>query len=101
MRRGSQPLAQVDDGLRTALRNAGNSTGRTSAGGANERRAMDLVQEFPEYGNQLPTVMKDPRWPAGDGWVKMEQTVDSVEVHYVWNTRTREAADFKFKDRSQ
>lgn len=42
--------------------------------------------------------MNDPRWPAEDGWVKMEQTVDGVEIHYVYNTRTGVADDFKFKD---
>ncbi|MGW7408359.1 hypothetical protein ACWGI9_32510 [Streptomyces sp. NPDC054833] len=62
---------------------------------------MDLVMENADYGNELPITMKDPRWPASDGWVKVEQTVDGVEVHYAYNTRTREAADFKVKDRSQ
>jgi hypothetical protein len=52
------------------------------------------VQENPEYGTQLPIVMKDPRRPASDGWVKMEQSVNGVEIHYVWNTNTRTAADF-------
>jgi hypothetical protein len=42
--------------------------------------------------------MNDPRWEADDGWVKMEQTVDGVEVHYVYNTRTGATDDFKFKD---
>lgn len=93
-------ISHIDNGLRTALRNAEESTGRTAAGGSNEQRAMDLVQENPEYGNQLPTVMRDPRWPASDGWVKMEQSVNGVEIHYVWNTNTRQAADFKYKDRS-
>jgi hypothetical protein len=69
------------------LESAG-STGRTAPGGANEQRAMDLVKGNPEYGNRLPLTMRDPRWPAEDGWVKMEQTVDGVEVHYVYNTRT-------------
>jgi hypothetical protein len=45
--------------------------------------------------------MKDPGWPADDGWGKMEQVVDGVEVHYVGNTRTREAVELKFKDRSR
>ncbi|MCX5395344.1 polymorphic toxin-type HINT domain-containing protein [Streptomyces sp. NBC_00094] len=74
------------------------STGRTSAGGVNERQAMDLAREYPEYGNRLPLTMNDPRWPAADGWVKMEQTVKGVEVHYVYNTRTMQSDDFKFKD---
>ena len=59
------------------------------------------VKENPEYGNRLLLTMKDSRWPAEDGWVKMEQTVDGVEVHYVYNTRTGAADDFKFKDWSE
>ncbi|MFF3401491.1 hypothetical protein ACFYW6_23640 [Streptomyces sp. NPDC002659] len=74
--------------------------GRTAAGGRNEQKAIDLVKEYPEYGNQLPLTMKDPRWPAEDGWVKMEQVVNDVGIHYVYNTRTRASDDFKFKDRS-
>ncbi|MDT0457265.1 hypothetical protein RM550_16205 [Streptomyces sp. DSM 41527] len=57
--------------------------------------------ENASYGNQLPTVMKDPRWPASGGWVRMGQTLDDVEVLYVHHTNTGEAAAFKFKDRSQ
>ncbi|WP_327300029.1 hypothetical protein [Streptomyces goshikiensis] len=44
--------------------------------------------------------MRDPRWPAEGGWAKMEMKVKEVEVHYVYNRQTMEAADFKFKDRS-
>lgn len=74
------------------------STGRTTPGGANEQRALDLIKENPQYGNRLPVTMRDSRWSADDGWVKMEQTVDGVEIHYVYNTRTGVADDFKFKD---
>ncbi|HEU5474693.1 MAG TPA: RHS repeat-associated core domain-containing protein [Actinophytocola sp.] len=77
------------------------STGRTTPGGANEQRAMDLVKGNPQYGNRLPVTMGDPRWSADDGWVKMEQTVDGVEIHYVYNTNTGVADDFKFKDWSE
>jgi hypothetical protein len=62
---------------------------------------MDLVRANAQYGNRLPVNMSDPRWPADDGWVKMEQTVKGVEVHYVYNTRTGATDDFKFKDWSQ
>ncbi|MFC6933770.1 hypothetical protein ACFQHO_27745 [Actinomadura yumaensis] len=41
--------------------------------------------------------MTDARWPAKEGWVKMRQNVNGVEVHYVRNTRTGEVDDFKFK----
>jgi hypothetical protein len=26
--------------------------------------------------------MNDSRWPAADGWVKMEQKVNGVTIHY-------------------
>jgi hypothetical protein len=41
--------------------------------------------------------MKDARWPASEGWVKMSQNVNGVEIHYVKNTLTGEFSDFKFK----
>jgi filamentous hemagglutinin len=41
--------------------------------------------------------MNDSRWPASDGWVKMSETVNGVEVHYVENTVTGQVDDFKFK----
>lgn len=41
-------------------------------------------------------VMQDTRWPASAGWVKMKQTVNGVEVHYVRNTKTGATDDFKF-----
>jgi hypothetical protein len=67
------------------------STGRTTPGGDNERRAMECVQEYPQYGNRLPIDMTDSRRHGDDGWVKMEQTVFGVEIHYVYNPRTGEA----------
>ena len=60
---------------------------------------MDYAKEFPEYGDELGTVMKDPRWPADDGLVKMRMDVNDVEIHYVYNRRSLDADDFKFKDR--
>jgi hypothetical protein len=65
-------------------------TGRTTAGGANEQQAMDLVRDNEQYGNRLPVCMNDPRWPADDGRVKM-----------VYNTRTGVADDLKFNDWSE
>ncbi|HET9138188.1 hypothetical protein [Actinophytocola sp.] len=88
-RRGRRPKAR-------ARRRAG--TVATTPGGPNEQRALDLVQENPQYGTRLPVTMKDPRWGADDGWVKMSQTVDGVEIHYVYNFGTGVADDFKFKD---
>ena len=45
-------------------------TDRTTLGGANEAEAMELVQEYPQYGNRLPLTMGDPRWPADDGGLR-------------------------------
>jgi RHS repeat-associated protein len=74
------------------------STGRTTSGGANEARAMDYAKQYPQYGDVLPVNMSDPRWQAEDGWVKMSQTIDGVEIHYAYNLATAVADDFKFKD---
>jgi hypothetical protein len=46
--------------------------------------------------------MKDNRWPASDGWVKKQYLVDAgsgkkYNVHYVYNTNTGAAEDFKIK----
>jgi len=40
--------------------------------------------------------MTDPRWPATDGWIKMAQNVNGVDIHYVRNTITGAIDDFKF-----
>ncbi|WP_309228132.1 RHS repeat domain-containing protein [Streptomyces lunaelactis] len=93
---GVMPI--VPGGGALSGRNSAGSTGRTAAGGKNEQQAIDLAKEYPQYGNRLPLTMKDPRWRAEDGWVKMEQTVNGVEVHYTYNTRTGASDDFKFKD---
>ena len=40
--------------------------------------------------------MNGARWPAADGWVKMRQVVNGVDIHYVRNTVTGSVDDFKF-----
>lgn len=42
--------------------------------------------------------MTDSRWPAADGWIKMTQNINEIEIHYLFNNRTQEVDDFKFKD---
>ena len=44
-----------------------------------------------------PVIMNDPRWPASDGWVKMSNNVNGVEIHFVHNKVTGAYDDFKFK----
>jgi hypothetical protein len=74
------------------------STGRAYAQSLKEQLAMEQVKSNPGAGKVLDNItMGDPRWPASDGWVKMSQRVNGVEVHYVYNTRTGAVADFKFK----
>jgi RHS repeat-associated protein len=82
----------------SSLRGGIDSTGRTEPQDSVEAGAMAQAQADPEAGVQLPTKMTDPRWSASDGWVKMQQIVDNVNIHYAYNTRTRATADWKFKD---
>ncbi|MDH2892678.1 pre-toxin TG domain-containing protein [Bacillus cytotoxicus] len=72
------------------------STGRTTAKSLEEQLAMKEVKSNP-LGKPIPKiVMTDPRWPHEEGWVKMAQNVNGVEIHYVKNTKTGEFDDFKF-----
>ncbi|MBV4476866.1 two-partner secretion domain-containing protein [Pseudomonas botevensis] len=73
------------------------STGRTVANNLNEQLAMKQVMSNPAVGLELPLPLRDPRWPAADGWVKMSQNVNGVEVHYVRNAVSGFVDDFKFK----
>lgn len=50
----------------------------------------------PAAGTRVPITMSDPRWPASDGWMKMRQNINGVEIHYVRNTITGAVDDFKF-----
>ena len=72
------------------------STGRTVAGNLTEQLAMKEVVSSPAGTQIANIVMKDARWPAADGWVKMTQRVNGIEVHYVRNTITGAVDDFKF-----
>jgi hypothetical protein len=76
------------------------STGRTAPKNLKEQLAMEQATSNPTAGDPVFVKggMQDSRWQASDGWVKMRQTVNGVEIHYVRNTRTGEVADFKFKD---
>ena len=75
------------------------STGRTAAVNLTEKLAMEQVVSNPSVGKVLPTVMNDAKngWYAADGWVKMSQNINGVDVHYIRNTITGAVADFKFK----
>jgi RHS repeat-associated protein len=73
------------------------STGRTVASNLTEQLAMEEAMSNPAAGTVLTDVtMSDPRWPASEGWVKMTQNVNGVEIHYVRNQITGAVDDFKY-----
>ena len=58
----------------------------------------EVISNPLEGAKQLKSVtMTDKRWLADDGWVKMSKNVNGTEIHYVYNTKTGEFDDFKFK----
>lgn len=61
---------------------------------------MKEVLSNPNAGKPVPLKkgMTDPRWPSEEGWVKMSENVNGVEVHYLKNTKTGQFDDFKFID---
>ncbi|WP_373555598.1 DUF637 domain-containing protein (plasmid) [Klebsiella variicola subsp. variicola] len=73
------------------------TTGRTAPNSLVEQLSMEQVMSNPAIGRQLPIPMTDTRWSKADGWVKMAQNVNGVEIHYVRNVKTGQVDDFKFK----
>lgn len=57
---------------------------------------MTEVRSAPAGAQLQRVTMSDPRWMASDGWVKMQQIVNGVNIHYVRNTVTGAVDDFKF-----
>ncbi|WP_235919897.1 hypothetical protein [Clostridium porci] len=89
-------------GKPVAVEGRGN-TGRTVPNTLNEQMAMNQVQSNPlESATKVPLEMTDPRWPASEGWVKMQSVVQNADgtkttIHYVYNEITGAFDDFKFK----
>ena len=79
------------------------STGRTVPNNINEQMAMHQVQSNPlDNATELPFKLKDERWSASDGWVKMQSIVENSDgtkstIHFVYNKITGAFDDFKFK----
>ena len=77
------------------------STGRTQPVNLREQLAMEQVKPNPSAGHRLDIAMNDPRWPASEGWVKMQQIVPTsqgnINIHYVYNQTLKIFDDFKFK----
>ena len=73
-------------------------TGRIAAQSLTEQLAMESAQADPEAGSVLRSVvMNDSRWPAGEGWVKMQQVISNVVIHYNYNLNNGATADWKYK----
>ncbi|MBZ0097637.1 MAG: hypothetical protein K8F30_01055, partial [Taibaiella sp.] len=90
--------ASADAEAGTSVAGTNNSaTGRYVPNNLQEQLAMQEVVSNPAAGRQLKIIMNDPRWPAEDGWVKMSQNVNGIEIHYIFNAKTGEVLDFKFK----
>jgi hypothetical protein len=90
--RFAKPSNVVDDVLAPLGRG---STGRITPNSLTEQLAMDQAMSNPAAGTRLPINMVKP-WPMSDGWVKMAQNVNGVEIHYVRNVITGAVDDFKF-----
>ena len=77
------------------------STGRTQPVNLREQLAMEQVKSNPSAGHPLDITMNDPRWPASEGWIKMQQIVPTsqgnINIHYVYNQTLKIFDDFKFK----
>jgi len=79
------------------------TTGRNVPNSLNEQMAMHQILSNPlQNASRLPLEMKDSRWPASEGWVKMQSIVENHDntitiIHFVYNTLTGEFDDFKFK----
>ena len=113
---GKKALKDLDDWFKsfdggTGTQGVGNpvevagrgSTGRTIPNTLNEQMAMQQVMSNPlEGATKLPFEMSDPRWPASEGWVKMQVVIKNADktqttIHYVYNEITGAFDDFKFK----
>ena len=64
---------------------------------------MHQVKSNPLKGaKEVPIKMTDARWPASEGWVKMQSVVKTADgkkitIHFVYNKITGAFDDFKFK----
>lgn len=74
------------------------STGRAIPANLKEQLALEQVMSSPRSGEVMANIaLGDTRWPSDQGWVKMKQNVNGVEIHYVYNTRNGSVDDYKFK----
>lgn len=63
---------------------------------------MEEVMSNPLHNaTRVSVTMGDPRWPASDGWIKMQRYFTFSDgthttIHFLYNENTGEFADFKF-----
>lgn len=61
--------------------------------------AIEQAMGSAAQGTHLPLMMTDPRWPASEGWVKMQQIIkpggEPINVHYLYNIGNGAIDDFK------
>ena len=56
------------------------NTGRIIPNTLNEQMAMNQVKSNPlEGATKVPLEMSDPRWPASEGWVKMQSVIENAD----------------------
>ena len=85
------------------IANRGHSVGRVVPNNLNEQIAMKQIQLNPLVGaEKLPINIRDNRWNASEGWVKMQNIVTlsdgtKINIHFVYNEMLNLVDDFKFK----
>ena len=101
-----KPVAGLESrGIGNSVDVAGyGNTGRTLPKTLYEQMAMHQVQSEPlKNAKELTNfTLRDDRWPAKEGWVKMESIVKHGDgtktvIHFVYNKLTGMFDDFKFK----
>ncbi|WP_051297223.1 DUF637 domain-containing protein [Arsenophonus nasoniae] len=75
------------------------STGRSIPRNLQEQLALEEAISKSGAGKVLDFTLGDTRWPSSEGWVKMAQKINDIEIHYVRNTKTGAIDDFKFKEK--
>jgi RHS repeat-associated protein len=66
-----------------------------------EQLAIDEARANPGAGEPITFKNDDPRWPKEEGWTKMWQNHNDIEVHYQYNKRTGQVDDLKIIDKSR
>ncbi len=74
------------------------STAKRQPSNLTEQLALEQVKSNPQ-GSPIPITMADSRWPASEGWVKMQQIVPTsqgnINIHYLYNESLKIYDDFK------